>query len=71
MTDTNQSIDSAINLLKKIVKYSAVPGQKHLDLTVAVAEERHLFQEALMFLQAEVERGTLTQEDIKHRLGLI
>ena len=66
-----KNLDEAIVLLKRIVKYSAVEGQKHLDLTVALAEDRHHFQKALMFVNKEVEAGSLTQDELKKRLGLI
>jgi hypothetical protein len=36
-----------------------------------VADDRIYFQKALMLAQLEVEKGTLTQEDLKKRLGLI
>ncbi len=64
------TLDAAITLLKKAVKWSEVKGQKHIDLSVCVASERPLMQEALMFAQLEVEKGTLTQDELKIRLGL-
>lgn len=66
-----QNLDEAITLLKKIVKYSAVEGQKHLDLSIALAEDRHFYQKALMLVNLEVEKGSITQDDLKHRLGLV
>ena len=66
-----QNLDQAISLLKKIVKFSAIEGQKHIDLSVGLAEERIYYQKALMFAQLEVEKGTLTAEELKQRLGLI
>jgi hypothetical protein len=71
MNQEAKTLDEAISLLKQIVKYSAVDGQKHLDLSVAIAEERYLFQKALMLAQTEVEKGTLKAEELKQRLGLI
>ncbi len=64
------TLDAAITLLKKAVKWSEVKGQKHIDFSVCVANERPLMQEALMFAQMEVEKGTLTQDELKVRLGL-
>jgi len=64
------TLDEAITLLKKAVKWSEVKNQKHIDLSVCVAEERPLFQKALVIANIEVEKGTLTQDDLKIRLGL-
>ncbi len=64
------TLDAAITLLKKAVKWSEVKNQKHIDLSICVAAERPLLQEALMFAQLEVEKGTLTQDELKTRLGL-
>jgi hypothetical protein len=64
------TLDAAINLLKKVVKWSEVKNQKHLDLSICVAEERPLMQKALMITSLEVEKGTLTQDELKTRLGL-
>ena len=64
------TLDAAITLLRKAVKWSEVKNQKHIDLSLCVANERALYQEALMFAQMEVEKGTLTQDELKARLGL-
>ncbi len=69
MSDQNQ-INDAILLLKKIVKFSTLDGVKHLDLSVALASEREEMQRALMFLRLEIERGHLTEAELKSRLGL-
>ena len=71
MISKAKNLDEAIALLKTIVKFSAVEGQKHLDLTLAGADERHFFNDALMLTQTEVEKGTLTTDELKKRLGLI
>jgi hypothetical protein len=67
----NQSFDEAVNFLKKFVKYSEVKNQKHIDLSLCVAEERMLGQKALVIVNLEVEKGTLTQEQLKIKLGLV
>ena len=64
------TLDAAITLLRKAVKWSEVKNQKHIDLSLCVAAERPLMQEALMYAQMEVEKGTLTQDELKVRLGL-
>lgn len=64
-------LDSAIKLLKNIVKESHLPGQKHIDLTLAQADERSRYEKALMITRQEVIKGTLSDEELKARLGLI
>ena len=65
------NLDEAIFLLKKTVKYSAVKNQKHLDLTLVSAQERFTYEKALAQVTNEVKKGTLTEADLKQRLGLI
>jgi hypothetical protein len=64
------TLDDAVTLLKKAVKWSEVKNQKHIDLSVCIAEERPLLQKALVIANVEVEKGTLTQDELKARLGL-
>ena len=64
------TLDEAVTILRKAVKWSEVKGQKHIDLSICIAEERPLFQAALVVANTEVEKGTLTQDDLKTRLGL-
>jgi hypothetical protein len=64
------TLDEAITLLKKAVKWSEVKNQKHIDLSLCVAEERPLYQRAMVIANLEVEKGTLTQDELKLRLGL-
>ena len=64
------TLDEAITILKNVVKYSEVKNQKHLDLTLVSAEERPLYQTALVVANLEVEKGTLSQDDLKSRLGI-
>ena len=64
------TLDEAITILKNVVKYSEVKNQKHLDLTLVSAQERPLYQTALVVANLEVEKGTLSQDDLKSRLGI-
>ena len=64
------TLDEAITILKNAVKYSEVKNQKHLDLTLVSAQERPLYQTALVVANLEVEKGTLSQDDLKSRLGI-
>ncbi len=67
---TNMTLDEAVTLLRKAVKWSEVKNQKHIDLSLCIAEERPTYQRALVIVNTEVEKGTLTQDDLKARLGL-
>lgn len=64
------TLDEAITLLKNAVKWSETKDQKHIDLTLIAAEERPLYQRALAVTAIEVEKGTLTQDALKARLGI-
>lgn len=64
------TLEEAITHLKKIVKFSTIEGQKHLDLSVAIAHERPTMQKALIVVKSEVEKGTLTDLELKTRLGI-
>ena len=64
------TLDEAITILKNAVKWSEVKNQKHIDLTLVGAEERPLYQRALVVANLEVEKGTLSQDDLKARLGI-
>lgn len=63
-------LNEAIDLLKKTVKYSAVKNQKHIDLTLVSAEELFIYQKALALAFNEVKKGTITDTELKQRLGL-
>lgn len=63
-------LDQAIDLLKKTVKFSAVKNQKHIDLTLVSTEDRFTYEKALALAINEVKKGTLTEADLKQRLGL-
>lgn len=64
------TIEEALKLVRKAVKQSHIANQPHVDLSVCTAEQRPITQEALMFLQAEVANGAMTDEELKEKLGL-
>jgi hypothetical protein len=64
------TLDEAINLFKKTVKYSAVKNQKHIDLTLVSAEELPIYEKALAIVTNEVQKGTITDKDLKQRIGI-
>ena len=70
MTVKLMTVDEAIGLLKRIVKYSAVPGQKHLDFTLVNAPEREKYELAMIIVKKAVQEGHLKEIELKSRLGL-
>lgn len=64
------TLDEAVELLRRAVKWSEVKNQKHIDLSLCIADERPLYQKAMVIANMEVEKGTLTQDELKARLGL-
>lgn len=69
-TNTELSLDEAIAFLSKYVKFSEVKNQKHIDLTLGLAEDRPVAQKALIKTRIAVEKGEISEDDLKHRLGL-
>lgn len=67
---TTMTLNEAVSLLKKVVKFSEVKNQKHIDLSLCVAHERPLYQRALVIANDEVQKGTLTQAELLSRLGI-
>jgi len=65
------SLEESILELRKIVKYSDVKGQKHLDLSLVNANKRPDYQKALVEVNVAVKKGELTEEELKQKLGLI
>ncbi|MBY0415728.1 MAG: hypothetical protein K2Q18_16260 [Bdellovibrionales bacterium] len=60
----------AVAFLKRFVKYSEVKNQKHIDLSLCLAEDRFRGQEALMVSRMAVEKGDVTENQLKIDLGL-
>ncbi len=69
-TKRNLSLDEAIAFLKKYVKFSEVKNQKHIDLSLSLAEDRPVAQKALIVTRSAVEKGELTEDQLKEKLGL-
>jgi hypothetical protein len=65
------SLQDSIAKLKTIVKYSAVKGQKHIDLSLVNAPERLDYEKALAEVNVAVKKGELTEDELLARLGLI
>lgn len=64
------NIEDALIIVKKVVKESHIKNQRHVDLSLCTADQRANTQEALMYLQAEVAKGSMTDAELKEKLGL-
>lgn len=66
-----KNIDWAIKKLKEIAKESHLKNQPHLDLTLADAQQRHTYMEALVIARECIANGELTEDQLKEKIGLI
>ena len=64
------SVDEAIRFLKQTVKFSDVPGQKHLDVTLVQSEERDTFYQAMGIVKKAIHEGDLSESEFSSRVGL-
>jgi hypothetical protein len=64
------SLNEAIDFLKRFVKYSEVKNQKHIDLSLALANDRIIGLNALVVTRTAVEKGEITEDQLKAQLGL-
>ncbi len=64
------NVEKAIVFLRKYVKESAVPGQKHISPDLVNAQDLKEFEQAMESTNNAVLRGELTREDLMLRLGL-
>jgi hypothetical protein len=64
------TLDESISMLRRYVKYSEVKNQKHIDLSLALAEDRPIAQKALIKTRNAVINQEITEEQLKERLGL-
>ena len=64
------TVEEALKLVRRAVKESHLDNQRHVDLSVCTADTRAATQEALAFLQGEVVKGNMTEDELKEKLGL-
>lgn len=69
-TTPSMTLNEAIAFLKKYVKFSEVKNQKHIDLTLGSAEDRPAAQRALIVTKTAVDKGEITDAQLKTKLGL-
>ena len=71
MTETIHSFEDAIHFLRKAVKYSNIDGQKHIDPALVNSEDLDNYRRSMIIVRKEVEAGTISEDDLKQKLGLI
>ncbi len=64
-------LNACFELLKNAVKDSHIPKQRHIDLSIPMATERYRYEEALRVIVQAVKDGTITDAEMKKRLGLL
>jgi len=63
-------LDSAINLLKKAVKYTGTIDQKHIDFTVIPSGERDRYEKAMVVATLAIKDGKITKDEFMRRIHL-
>jgi hypothetical protein len=62
--------NEALKLLKNAVKESHLDNQPHLDFSVVVAHEREKYVRAMISVKSALNKGELTEAEVKSYLGL-
>lgn len=68
--EKSMTLEQAIELLKRAVKYTGTIDQKHIDLTIVPAEERRKFEKALAIAQLSIKDGAITRDEFLCRVHL-
>jgi predicted small secreted protein len=68
--EDNVELNEAIELLKKVVKHTGNIDQKHIDLTLAPADEQDKYERALRVAKLAIKDGQISEEDFKRRVQL-
>jgi len=63
-------LDQAIELLKKTVKLNGTNDNKHIDLGLVSAEEKPVYEKALIVAKLAIMEGKISQEEFMGRLHL-
>ena len=69
-SENKMDLDSAVEILKPMVKMSNVKNQTHIDLTLAPIEEIEKYQEAMVVIKQAVLQKAISQKDLNSRLGI-
>lgn len=61
-------LDSAIEMLKKVVKNNGTNDQKHIDLGLVSTEDRPAFEKALIVVKVAIMEGKISQDEFLGRI---
>ncbi len=64
-------LKEAIQVLKDYVKYSCIPGQKHLDFSLVNIDHLPEVQKAMEVAQSAIIRGEMTRDDLLKKVNLV
>lgn len=68
--DIDMGIETAIKMLKNVVKNAGTIDQNHIDLGLAPAEQRWKYEKALAVAHAAVKEGKLSRDELLAKLKL-
>lgn len=63
-------LDQAIELLKKTVKVNGTNDNKHIDFNLVSAEEKPIYEKALVIAKLAIIEGKISQEEFMGRIHL-
>ena len=63
-------LEEAIKFIEKAVKESHVKNQGHIDPTLLGADQYAALEAALISVRVSIQKGSLTEEEFKTRVGL-
>jgi hypothetical protein len=63
-------LEKAIALLKKTVKENGTNDNKHMDLTLVPAEDKALYEKALVVAKLAIIEGKMSQDEFMGRIHL-
>jgi hypothetical protein len=63
-------LDSAIELLKNVVKNNSTNDENHFDLTIVPASERKRYEKALVISQIAIKEGKISKDEFLRRVQI-
>lgn len=63
-------LERALELIKKLVKNNGTNDARHIDIGLVSAEERPLYEKALIVVKLAIQQGKLSQDDFAARVHL-
>jgi hypothetical protein len=63
-------LETAIDLIKHVVKYTGTIDQKHIDLGLVPVEERSKYEQALVIGQLAIRDGKISKDEFMRKVRL-